>query len=197
MKRFTKKAWGWGFTVFFALAASAYMPSLYGLLCLLVAAALLPIDAWQDHLRAKLKKGWIKTALTCLLIFAAFMSIPTAATEGQIALASSAAAQTASSFSNADASSLLTSPSSSALAASAPTAAAAPSPSPAPASAPTQEPAAQPKGTDYIINTNTGKFHYPSCSSVDKMKESNKWYFTGTRDEVLARGYAPCQRCDP
>ena len=26
------------------------------------------------------------------------------------------------------------------------------------------------EGTDYIVNTNTGKFHYPTCGSVKKMK---------------------------
>lgn len=50
---------------------------------------------------------------------------------------------------------------------------------------------------DYIINTNTGKFHYPSCSSVRQMNESNKWYYTGTRDDVIDMGYVPCKRCYP
>lgn len=50
---------------------------------------------------------------------------------------------------------------------------------------------------NYIINTNTGKFHYPWCSSVGKMNESNKWYYTGTHDEVVNMGYDPCQRCCP
>lgn len=49
----------------------------------------------------------------------------------------------------------------------------------------------------YIANTNTKKFHYPTCSSVDQMKESNKWYFTGTRDELIELGYDPCGRCHP
>lgn len=56
---------------------------------------------------------------------------------------------------------------------------------------------ATPVGTDYILNTNTHKFHYPSCSSVNQMKESNKSYYTGTRDEVIAMGYDPCGRCHP
>lgn len=54
-----------------------------------------------------------------------------------------------------------------------------------------------PTGTDYIVNTNTGKFHYPSCGSVKKMKESNKMYYTGTRDELIAKGYDPCGNCHP
>ena len=55
----------------------------------------------------------------------------------------------------------------------------------------------EPKGTDYVLNTNTKKFHYPSCSSVDQMKESNKEFYTGSRDDVIARGYDPCKRCNP
>ena len=53
------------------------------------------------------------------------------------------------------------------------------------------------ESTDYIVNTNTGKFHYPSCSSVKKMKESNKMFFTGTRDELISQGYDPCGNCHP
>jgi DNA-entry nuclease len=49
----------------------------------------------------------------------------------------------------------------------------------------------------YILNTNTKKFHYPSCSSVSQMKEKNKKSFTGSRDEVIAQGYASCGRCHP
>lgn len=50
---------------------------------------------------------------------------------------------------------------------------------------------------DYIINTNTGKFHYTWCKSVNKMAEKNKWYYTGTRDSVVAMGYVPCKNCNP
>ncbi len=50
---------------------------------------------------------------------------------------------------------------------------------------------------DYVLNTNTKKFHYPSCSSVTRMSEKNKAFHTGTRDEVIAMGYAPCGSCNP
>ena len=49
----------------------------------------------------------------------------------------------------------------------------------------------------YILNTNSHKFHDPSCYSVDQMSDSNKEEFTGTRDEVIAMGYEPCGRCNP
>lgn len=67
----------------------------------------------------------------------------------------------------------------------------------APDPEPEQEPDTQPNGTDYVVNTNTGKFHYPSCASVKKMNESNKMFYTGTRDELVSQGYSPCGNCDP
>ena len=51
--------------------------------------------------------------------------------------------------------------------------------------------------TTYILNTNTKKFHIPSCSSVKKMKDKNKREFTGSRDNVISQGFQPCQRCCP
>lgn len=51
--------------------------------------------------------------------------------------------------------------------------------------------------TTYICNTNTMKFHIPSCSSVNQMKESNKLQVNCSRDELLNQGYVPCKRCNP
>lgn len=60
-----------------------------------------------------------------------------------------------------------------------------------------EEPAEVFAGTDYILNMNTKKFHYPDCSSVGQMAEKNKWAYTGNRDDVIAMGYVPCKRCNP
>ena len=49
----------------------------------------------------------------------------------------------------------------------------------------------------YILNKNTGVFHYPDCSAVKRMSEKNKIYFEGTRDEAIEEGYRPCQICEP
>lgn len=49
----------------------------------------------------------------------------------------------------------------------------------------------------YIINTNTRRFHLPSCSSVKEMKESNRENFTGSREELIEEGYIPCGKCRP
>lgn len=50
---------------------------------------------------------------------------------------------------------------------------------------------------NYILNKNTKKFHYPSCSSVDDMKENNKIYSEETREDIINNGYTPCKRCTP
>ena len=71
-----------------------------------------------------------------------------------------------------------------------------PTPSPEPEK---QEPVTRSEASqaDYILNTNTKKFHYPTCSSVNDMKEKNKQEFFGTRDEAISNGYFPCGRCKP
>ena len=53
------------------------------------------------------------------------------------------------------------------------------------------------QGITYVLNTNTKTFHYPTCSSVDDMKEKNKQIYTGSREEVINMGYVPCKRCNP
>lgn len=50
---------------------------------------------------------------------------------------------------------------------------------------------------DYILNTNTKKFHYPSCPSVEQMKETSRQAYFGTREDVIGMGYDPCQNCRP
>ena len=51
--------------------------------------------------------------------------------------------------------------------------------------------------SEYILNTNTMKFHRPGCSGVEQMSDANKWEYNGTRDEVIGMGYEPCRRCNP
>ena len=50
---------------------------------------------------------------------------------------------------------------------------------------------------EYVLNTNTKKFHYPSCDSVSDMKEKNKQIYNGNREELIGMGYEPCGRCNP
>lgn len=49
----------------------------------------------------------------------------------------------------------------------------------------------------YILNTNNHKFHLPTCASVTSMKDANKQEYHGTREELIAKGYQPCSRCNP
>lgn len=48
---------------------------------------------------------------------------------------------------------------------------------------------------EYVINTNTKKFHLPDCTSAKKMKEKYKKDYTGTRESLLEDGYEPCGIC--
>lgn len=73
-----------------------------------------------------------------------------------------------------------------------PSAAIAPSVSAAPG--PTGE---APIAEAYVLNTSSRRFHRPECSSVRDMKPDNRRDFTGSRDEVIGMGYAPCGRCKP
>lgn len=49
----------------------------------------------------------------------------------------------------------------------------------------------------YIINISSGKFHFDWCSSVEKIKDSNRQEFTGSREDLIEMGYEPCGNCKP
>lgn len=49
----------------------------------------------------------------------------------------------------------------------------------------------------YILNTNTHKFHLPTCVSISSMVESNKKVSNETREEIINQGFNPCKRCKP
>lgn len=53
-----------------------------------------------------------------------------------------------------------------------------------------------PQEARYIANMNTMKFHYAHCDSVKQMAEHNKLPMDNY-DELIARGYVPCKRCNP
>ena len=73
-----------------------------------------------------------------------------------------------------------------------------PRPTPTPSPVPTATPAPTPKPEQtYVLNTNTGKFHKPYCSSVSDIAAYNKQEYVGTRDDLIANGYSPCGRCHP
>ncbi|MBO4896971.1 MAG: DNA/RNA non-specific endonuclease [Clostridia bacterium] len=49
----------------------------------------------------------------------------------------------------------------------------------------------------YILNTNSKKFHYPSCTSAALISERNRRESNKTRNELIAEGYSPCGICKP
>ena len=50
---------------------------------------------------------------------------------------------------------------------------------------------------DYVLNTNSKKFHYSWCDSVEDTSARNKEDYYGTRDELISEGYEPCGACNP
>ncbi len=51
--------------------------------------------------------------------------------------------------------------------------------------------------SSYVLNTNTKKFHRPSCGSVSTIKDSNRQDYTGSRQDLINQGYEPCKKCNP
>lgn len=49
----------------------------------------------------------------------------------------------------------------------------------------------------YILNTNTMRFHYTWCKSVNQIKPKNYAETTRSRDELIAAGYKACGNCHP
>lgn len=57
----------------------------------------------------------------------------------------------------------------------------------------------EPAGTqmEYVLNTNSKRFHAPACGGAKDIKAGNRGVFSGTREELLAQGYTPCGNCKP
>ena len=53
------------------------------------------------------------------------------------------------------------------------------------------------ESSTYILNTNTKVFHRQNCSSAKRIKDSRRSSATGTRDEIIEKGYSPCGICKP
>lgn len=53
------------------------------------------------------------------------------------------------------------------------------------------------KTLNYVLNTNTHKFHKGNCESVRDIADSNKEVYTGNRGDLINMGYEPCKRCKP
>lgn len=60
-----------------------------------------------------------------------------------------------------------------------------------------EEQPAESQEQTYILNKNTGRFHYPDCRSVQDMAEHNKQEVESTREALIERGFTPCGNCRP
>ena len=57
--------------------------------------------------------------------------------------------------------------------------------------------ATQSASSAYILNTNSKKFHRSSCKLAKDISEKNKKNYSGSREELINRGYKPCGSCKP
>ena len=57
----------------------------------------------------------------------------------------------------------------------------------------------RPSDTDarYVLNTDSMKFHYPSCSSAEKISAENYAESNSDRETLINQGYSPCGNCHP
>ncbi|MBQ8682909.1 MAG: DNA/RNA non-specific endonuclease [Clostridia bacterium] len=62
---------------------------------------------------------------------------------------------------------------------------------------PTTTAAPQADAQTYILNTNSKKFHLPTCGLAEDIKESNRRTVTENREELIDQGYSPCKSCNP
>ncbi|MGE9971654.1 DNA/RNA non-specific endonuclease [Candidatus Pseudoscillospira sp. SGI.172] len=76
-------------------------------------------------------------------------------------------------------------------------ASAAPAESSAPMGGNAPEEEATPAESTYVLNTSSKKFHLPTCSGVSGMSPANRQDYTGSREDLIQAGYAPCGQCKP
>lgn len=193
-----------------------------GFLCFAVAAFIfIPVNRLFEKLDSELDPKYRKraTAITAgIFLVCGLLAFTTAgshtssqkpdstATTTTTAVTTTTAAETTTTTTKATTTATTTTTEATTTAAETTTAATEP-PTEAPTEAPTDPPAPAQEETPaeqpaentrtYVINTNTGKFHYPSCSSAKRISDANRSEYTGTRDDLIAQGYDPCERCNP
>lgn len=206
-----QKILSWVGVVFFLVLALVCSSKAASVVFVLAGALLFPLNSWQTFLKEKLEVfGALKTGGVAVLLILGIVLTQTTKPVEAVAnepvttlpvTASVEDAQTEQEPEPAATPEPEETPEPSPEPTPEPTPTPPPEPTPTPTPAPTPEPevaaSVEPTQADYVLNTNSKKFHIPSCSSVKKMKESNKEYFTGTRDDVIAKGYSPCGNCKP
>ena len=58
-------------------------------------------------------------------------------------------------------------------------------------------PSSAAENANYIVNTNTLKFHTPSCRYSDDILPENRLETNEASDSLKAKGYSPCGVCKP
>ena len=182
-----------------------------GFLCFAVAAFIfIPVNRLFEKLDSELDPKYRKRAtaitagifLVCgLLAFTTAGSHTTSSqkkdstvTTTTTVVTTTTAAETTTTTTKATTTTTTTTTEATTTAAETPTAATEP-PAPAQEETPAEQPAAN--VFTYVINTGSGIFHYPSCSSAKRISDANRSEYTGTRDDLIAQGYSPCGNCDP
>lgn len=202
-----KKVILWILAMFFFSGTLIYFPNFWCLFSLLAGLLFLPIEKWQNTISLFLK-GKAKIVVTCIVAIVVLGTIPDSITTATPSEEASITATVETTF-NASPEHTATptteptsapSPTATPLPTQKPTASPTPSPTTRPTATPAQRPTATPTpkaAQTYIINTKTGKFHKPSCSSVKNMSENNKREFKGNRDQLIQQNYDPCGICHP
>ena len=209
--KFSKNTVMWVLTAFFAITFLVYIPHIASFLSLALALVFAPIQKWQNIL-SKYIKGKTKVLIAIVLFILTLIAVPTSETtnngiptETKPVLVSETTEETTAP--TAEPSTEPTTESTTEYTTeptTEPTTEYTTEPTTEPitesTTEPTMEPTTEPTeddGWDYVLNTNSKKFHYPSCSSADDIKASNRKDYHGTREEIIAKGYDPCGRCHP
>lgn len=50
---------------------------------------------------------------------------------------------------------------------------------------------------DFVLNTSSKKFHRPGKSCAESISDKNKELYTGTREDLIKKGYEACRICKP
>ena len=59
------------------------------------------------------------------------------------------------------------------------------------------QPEDTPAGEEYVLNTNSMKFHFAFCEWAQKISSKNRRDYTGSREDLIEQGYSPCGSCNP
>ncbi len=215
------RVWGWMAFAFFLLLALAYLPYFSGFVAIAAALMVLPLRKWQETLRRVMPKPARIATIILLALLSVFTApavesetptLPTELTQvttEETTLAPTQEEQTEATILPTEEASQETTvlpteetvqettvpPIEETIQATTIPATEETTLPPTTEETTTQQPVSE--EASYVVNTNTGKFHRPTCSSVKDIKEENRWDYFGTREALEEMGYVACKRCKP